>query len=48
MKQTEQALRELGYNVVPFFFTDEVWDVGRDLAMSMAANGLISDLMDEV
>ena len=48
IKETEKALRELGYNVVPFFLTDEVWDLGRELEMAMTANGIISDLMEEV
>ena len=48
VKETERALRELGYNVVPFFLTDEVWDLGRELEMAITANGIISDLMEEV
>ena len=48
VKETEKALRELGYNVVPFFLTDEVWDLGRELEMAITANGIISDLMEEV
>ena len=48
VKETEKALRQLGYNVVPFFLTDEVWDLGRELEMAITANGIISDLMEEV
>ena len=30
IKKSEQKLRELGYLVVPFFLTDEVWQQARD------------------
>jgi hypothetical protein len=26
MKLTSKALKEIGYNVVPYFLTDDVWE----------------------
>ena len=48
MKITKQALKDLGYNVVPFFLTDEVWDNARDLIASMMANGTCPGIFEEM
>ena len=47
MKETERRLRELGYEVVPFFLTDDVWDQGRDFLFSSLANGVLPEAMKE-
>lgn len=39
MLQTQQALIELGYEVVPFHFTKEEWSEQRELFFAMVANG---------
>jgi len=41
MKETERHLKELGYKVVPFFLTDEVWDQGRDYMYAVLSNGYL-------
>ena len=47
MKETERRLRELGYEVVPFFLTDDVWNQGRDFMFSSIANGIIPEAFKE-
>jgi hypothetical protein len=39
IKQTERALKDMGYYVVPFFLTDEVWEQGRKYMNAIVANG---------
>ena len=39
MLQTQQALIDLGYEVVPFHFTNEEWSEQRELFFAMIANG---------
>ena len=48
MKETKKALKELGYNVIPFFLTDEVWDNARDLVASMTANGIFPGILEDI
>jgi len=48
MKETERSLKELGYLVVPYFLTDEVWKQGMDLMMSLVANGYLSQLLSDI
>ena len=47
IKITEQKLRELGYLVVPFFLTDEVWQQARDFHMLLMANTYLKNLFTE-
>ena len=44
----KKGLREMGYNVVPFFLTDEVWDNARDLMAAMTANGICPGIFEEI
>ena len=39
LKMTEQALKEMGYEVVPFLITADEWRNYRDLLVGMFANG---------
>ena len=41
MAETEQTLKQLGYKVVPFFLTNEVWDNARDYMMAILATGMM-------
>ena len=41
IKITENKLRELGYLVVPFFLTDEVWQQARDFQMLIMGNSYL-------
>ena len=43
MKETDRKLRQLGYDVVPFFLTDDVWDQQRDFMFACLANGIVKD-----
>ena len=45
MYLTEMALRKQGYEVVPFFLTDDVWQQGRDLMNSIQANGVTPSII---
>ena len=47
MKETERRLREMGYEVVPFFLTDDVWNQGRDFMFSSLRNGIIPESFTE-
>ena len=47
IKITELKLRELGYLVVPFFLTDEVWQQARDFQMLLMANSYLKNLFTE-
>jgi hypothetical protein len=47
MKETERRLREMGYEVVPFFLTDDVWNQGRDFMFCSLANGIIPEAYKE-
>ena len=48
MKQTERALKELGYQVVPFFLTDEVWEQSRDLMNAVLANATMPGMINDI
>eukprot|EP00356_Strombidium_inclinatum_P009668 CAMPEP_0170507964 /NCGR_PEP_ID=MMETSP0208-20121228/60730_1 /TAXON_ID=197538 /ORGANISM="Strombidium inclinatum, Strain S3" /LENGTH=125 /DNA_ID=CAMNT_0010790537 /DNA_START=132 /DNA_END=506 /DNA_ORIENTATION=+ len=48
MKETERHLRELGYKVVPFFLTDEVWDQGRDYMNAALCNGFLEGVVRDM
>lgn len=48
VKETERALKTIGYNVVPFFLTNEVWDQARDYIMSMLSNGICPELFSQM
>jgi Asp-tRNA(Asn)/Glu-tRNA(Gln) amidotransferase A subunit family amidase len=37
---TEKALKNLGFTVVPFFLTQDVWNSARDFAQSLQTNCL--------
>jgi Asp-tRNA(Asn)/Glu-tRNA(Gln) amidotransferase A subunit family amidase len=39
IKEASKCLKELGYEIVDFEFSDEEWTLLRDLFMSMIANG---------
>lgn len=47
MKETERRLREMGYEVVPFFLTDDVWNQGREFMFCSMANGIIPEAYKE-
>ena len=47
MYQTEMTLRKQGYDVVPFFLTDEVWEQARDFMAAMEANGNASLILSD-
>lgn len=38
IESTEAAVKQLGFNIVPFFLTQDVWDSARDFIQSMRAN----------
>jgi Asp-tRNA(Asn)/Glu-tRNA(Gln) amidotransferase A subunit family amidase len=39
LSETEANLRQLGYEIVPFILTKEVWDQARDIAVAAFVNG---------
>ena len=47
---TEQELKKLGYDVVPFFLTHDVWNSARDYMQAFMANGytpqVFKDMLD--
>ena len=48
MKETERYLKEIGYKVVPYFLTDEVWDQGRDYMNAVLSNGYLEGVLRDV
>ena len=47
MQITEQALRDLGYKVEPFYFEDDTWRECTDIFMSCVCNGNTPGLIEE-
>lgn len=43
----EMTLRKLGFEVVPFFLTDDVWQQGRDFMHAIQANGVTPKIMKD-
>lgn len=48
MAITEKALVGLGYQVVPFFLTEEVWNQARDYMQAYLANGFSKTMFKEM
>lgn len=47
MQITEQALRDLGYKVEPFYFEDDTWRECTDIFMSCVCNGNTPGLIED-
>ena len=51
MSEAEEGLRQCGYDVVPFYFEEEVYTQARDFFMGMVTNGgvpaMLKDFEDE-
>lgn len=45
---TEKALRTRGFQVVPFFLTDEVWAEARDLMNAIQANKILPEMFSDL
>lgn len=48
IKQTERALKDMGYKVVPFFLTDEVWAQARQYMNAIVANGYTDKIIKDL
>jgi hypothetical protein len=48
IKQTERALKDMGYYVVPFFLTDEVWAQARQYMNAIVANGYTDKIITDL
>ena len=47
MKLTEQALKDLGYEVVPFVLPEETWEKGRNFLIGMLSNGAAPNMLKD-
>jgi hypothetical protein len=48
IKQTERSLKDMGYYVVPFFLTDEVWAQARQYMNAIVANGFLDKILKDL
>lgn len=48
MKLSEDSLKELGYEVVPFVISKEMWKEFREIFMSLIANGPSKNIMKDI
>ena len=44
---TEKALKDLGYEVIPFFLREETWDKGRNFLIGMLSNGSAPSMLND-
>ena len=45
---TESELKNLGYEVVPFFLTHDVWNQARDYMQTFQANGVTPEVFKDM
>lgn len=45
---TEKALLNLGFSIVPFFLTQDVWNSAREFAQCLQTNCLYDQLIEEL
>jgi len=48
MKLSEDSLKELGYEVVQFVISKEMWKEFREIFMSLIANGPSKNIMKDI